>query len=68
MKKNMGTFDRLLRIGFGIVALILAYWKGGGWMSWLLVIVGIFCFFEAAASWCLIHQLIGRNSCPIKKP
>lgn len=67
MKKNIGTFDRVLRLVFGIVALILAYWIGGGWLSWLLVIVGIFCFYEAAISWCLFYQLIGKNSCPTKK-
>jgi len=67
MKKNIGTVDRLLRLGFGIVCLLLAYRVGGGWLSWLLVATGIFCFYEAAASWCVIYQILGKNSCPIKK-
>ncbi len=67
MKKNIGTLDRFLRLGLGIVLLILAYWKGGGWMSWILVVAGIFCVFEAAISWCLLYQIFGKNSCPTKK-
>lgn len=67
MKKNLGTFDRFLRLGFGIVAIILAYWNGGGWLSWLLVFAAIAWFISAAISWCPCFYLMGKNSCKTKK-
>lgn len=63
MKKNIGTADRLLRLAIAIVLLLLAYWKG----SWILLVAGIFVLFEAASSWCVMYQLLGKSSCPIKK-
>lgn len=67
MKKNIGITDRLIRLGMGIILLILAYWKGGGWISWTLVAIAAFMIFEAAFSWCLYYHLIGKNTCPYKK-
>jgi hypothetical protein len=62
MKKNIGTADRLLRLFIAIVLLFLAYWKG----SWVLLIAGLFVLFEAAFSWCVLYQILGKNSCPLK--
>lgn len=64
MKKNIGTFDRLLRLGLGIVFLGLAYW----FSSWILLAVAIFCIYQAAASWCVLYQILGKNTCSIETP
>lgn len=66
IKKNMGTMDRALRIGLGIVLLILSFYSTG-WMTAILVVAGIFCLYEGAASWCVVYQLLGKNTCPIKR-
>lgn len=62
MKKNIGTPDRLLRLLLAIILLVLAYVK---W-SWILLIAGAFVLFEATFSWCIMYQLLGKNSCPRK--
>lgn len=59
-KKNIGTTDRWLRLGLGIALLLLAWWG----KSWILLALALFCFYEALASWCLLFQIIGKNSCP----
>ncbi|MBS0625688.1 MAG: DUF2892 domain-containing protein [Verrucomicrobia bacterium] len=61
--KNIGKRDRLIRLGIAVALLAYAYWRG----SWLALAASAFVFFEAAASWCIFYQLIGKNSCPIKK-
>ena len=59
-KKNIGTSDRLIRAGLGMLLLFLA-WELG---SWIALGLALFTFYEAIASWCVIYQLIGKNSCP----
>ncbi len=61
MKKNIGTQDRILRAVMGVIFLTLALW----FRSWILGGFALFCFFEAAVSWCLMYQLLGKNSCPV---
>lgn len=63
LKRNIGTSDRLIRFFLGVMLLLLAY----VWQSWLLAGIALFTFFEALVSWCIVYQLIGKNSCPIKK-
>lgn len=62
LKKNIGIVDRWIRLSLGIILLLLAYL----WQSWLLVGFAVFTFFEALVGWCVLYQLIGKNSCPIK--
>lgn len=62
MGKNIGTPDRLIRLGLSILLFIIAYWKS----SWILLLFGIFVFFEALFSWCIPYQFLGKSSCPIK--
>jgi len=63
MEKNIGTADRILRGFFGVVLLGLAWW----YASWILLAVSLFCFYEALSSWCVMYQILGKNSCPIDK-
>lgn len=62
MKKNIGPQDRLLRLFIAILLLALAYIKS----SWILLGASLFVFFEVAFSWCIMYQLLGKNSCPRK--
>ena len=62
MKKNIGKPDRILRLIVGILLLGWAYWK----MSWILLVLGLFTLFEAYMSWCILYQILGKNSCPRK--
>lgn len=62
MKRNMGTADRLIRFILAIFLFLLAYWKS----SWILFAIGLFVLFESAYGWCLMYQILGKNSCPRK--
>ena len=61
--KNIGKKDRLIRFALAILLLAVAYWKS----SWLALAGAGFVFFEVAMSWCVLYQILGKNSCPIKK-
>lgn len=59
-KPNLDNSGRILRLVLAI--LMLMY--GIGYGSWLAILVGAFVFFEAARGWCVIYQLLGKDSCP----
>lgn len=61
MKKNIGIFDRILRVIIGIALLATAFFI----KSTTVALIGLFTLFEAASSWCIFYQLIGRNTCPL---
>jgi hypothetical protein len=63
MKKNIGTPDRVVRLVFAILLLFGAWWEH----SWILFAVSLFVFYEALASWCVLYQLLGKDTCNIKK-
>lgn len=68
MHKNIGTFDRLVRMVIGIICIILAIVIVNSLIGKIiLILAGIFCFYEAFSSWCLFYQIIGRTTCPIEK-
>lgn len=61
MTKNIGSFDRLLRLTIGVVLIVAAIL----YRSSTLAIFGLFTLYEAVSSWCVLYQLIGRNTCPL---
>jgi hypothetical protein len=63
LKQNIGIPGRLTRFILGLILLIAAYL----YSSWILLAFSLFCFFQALMGWCAFHQLLGKNSCPIKK-
>lgn len=63
MNKNIGKKDRFLRLGLSALVFLFAWWQS----SWILLFIAIFVLYESIAGWCLIYQLIGKNSCPIQK-
>jgi hypothetical protein len=60
--KNIGTADRLIRVGIGIALLIWAITT-----SWnpLLIFLSGFALFEALFGWCGLYAAIGKNTCPV---
>lgn len=67
MTKNIGTFDRIMRLIIGIILGVFAVIVAAAlWVKIVLGILALFCFYEALASWCLFYQLIGKNTCPIE--
>ena len=60
MRKNIGTSDRIVRFVLAVVLFGLAWW----YHSWILGAFGAFTLFEALASWCVLYQILGKNSCP----
>ncbi len=63
LKSNIGTPGRLLRLALAIGLLIYAWWAS----SWIALGFALFTFYEVFAGWCIIYQLLGKNSCPIDK-
>lgn len=60
-EKNIGATDRIIRLIFGIVLLAYAWWQS----SWIPLVLALFTLYEAFASWCVVYQLIGKNTCPL---
>ena len=58
--KNIDKTGRLIRFFIGLILLGIAYWK----MSWIFLFFALFTFFEAFMSWCVVYQILGKNSCP----
>ena len=61
--KNIGTGDRLLRVGIGIALLVWAITTS---LNPLLIFFSGFLFFEALFSWCGLYAALGKNTCPLK--
>lgn len=66
MKKNIGTFDRVARLLLGIALLIGIFFVSNIFTQIILGMFGIFCVYEALASWCAFYALIGKNTCPLE--
>lgn len=63
IKKNIGTGDRLIRLGIAVALFALAAW----WKSWVILGFAFFTLFEAVASWCIFYQVIGKSSCKVDR-
>ena len=63
MKKNIGTADRIVRLSIACLLFAFAWWQG----SWIALAFALFTLYEALASWCILYQLLGKNSCPIDR-
>ena len=68
MNKNIGTSDRMVRIGIGtllVAASIYLAWRYNPWIGLIPLILGAFSIYEAAIGWCALYALMGKNSCPV---
>ena len=66
MKKNIGTFDRLIRLLLGIIFLILTFFISSVLFKIIFILFGIFCIAEALLSRCVLYALMGKNTCPLE--
>ncbi len=63
LPKNINKAGRALRLLIGIALVTLGVWK----LNWIYILFGLFCFFEALMSWCVVYHLLGINECKCKK-
>ena len=64
MKPNIGTKDRIARLIIGVVLISLALIYKSAFMA----LGGLFSIYEAASSWCVFYQILGRNTCKVESP
>lgn len=64
MPRNEGTLDRALRIILGLVLLSLVF--VGPQTMWGLI--GIIPLATGLMGYCPLYQIVGLNTCPMKKP
>lgn len=62
-RKNIETPGRIFRVMIAILLSIYAVWQ----RSWIAALLALFTFFEVYMSWCIIYQILGKDSCSIKK-
>lgn len=60
-QKNIDTQGRIIRTIMALLLLAFAIWQ----KSWIALLLSLFVFFESYMSWCVVYQLLGKNSCPI---
>ena len=66
MKKNIGTFDRVIRFIVGIILFVGVLFVSNIFIKLLLIGLAIFSIYEALVGWCALYALLGRNTCPIE--
>ncbi len=68
MKKNMGIFDRILRIVLAIIVAILIYMETltGTAAIVLGIIAGVF-LLTSFVGFCGLYSLLGFTTCTVKK-
>lgn len=68
MKKNMGIFDRILRIVLAIIVAILIYMETltGTAAIVLGIIAGVF-LLTSFVGFCGLYSLLGFTTCAVKK-
>lgn len=64
IKPNLGARDRLIRSFITVGLAMLAIWLN----SWLIALITLLALFESMTSWCIIYQILGKNSCSMKTP
>ncbi|MFA7291017.1 MAG: DUF2892 domain-containing protein [Rhodocyclaceae bacterium] len=63
MKANVGGFDKIARIGAGVVLVGLAATGTVGIWGW----IGLVPLATGLMGWCPAYNLLGMNTCPMKK-
>ncbi len=66
MKKNIGTFDRVVRLLLAVAVGVAAYMSTSVVGQIILAVVALFTLYEALAGWCALYAVIGKNTCPIE--
>lgn len=69
MKKNIGFYDRLVRLILGLCVIVAAYFiavRLNIIAGIIVALIGLFSIYEAVAGWCILYKIMGVNTCPIK--
>lgn len=59
MNRNVGTIDRILRIGVGLLLILLAVSGAIGLWGW----IGVLPLITGVMSWCPGYSVLGVNTC-----
>ncbi|MBU0504228.1 MAG: DUF2892 domain-containing protein [Candidatus Omnitrophota bacterium] len=62
MKANMGALDRVVRLIIGVVIIVIGI-KFRSWWG----LIGLLPVVTALIGWCGLYQVLGINTCKIKK-
>jgi hypothetical protein len=67
MKKNMGSYDKLIRLVVAIVLIIL-YYRGafGSTLGIVVLVVAFILTLTSLMSFCPLYTLFGLNTCKKK--
>ncbi|WP_053958829.1 YgaP family membrane protein [Sulfobacillus thermosulfidooxidans] len=66
---NEGRTDRILRVVFGVIFAILAFYKVGGSVGeWIFGILAVVAIITGITGFCGLYRLVGIRTCPIRKP
>jgi hypothetical protein len=69
MKSNVGTTERLVRIGLGVILLLTGYFAAlPQWGSIIAYLLGVVAIVTGAVSFCPLWQLLGINTCESGPP
>ena len=60
MEKNVGTWDRVLRVVVGVVLIALVFVGPMTPWGW----IGVIPILTAAIGWCPAYRLFGIHTCP----
>ena len=68
MKKNMGTFDRIVRIAIAlIIAVLFLTGQITGTLSIILLALAAIFLLTSLVNFCPLYSLIGIKTCKIEK-
>jgi len=63
MKKNMGNFDRAMRIVIAIILGILIFTgKVSGTLAWILGVISVVFLITSIIGWCSLYALLGIST------
>ncbi len=65
MKRNIGQKDRWARAILALILALVTFLKLSG--VWMIIggLISVFIMYQAVSGWCLLYQLMGKNTCPI---
>ncbi|MBU0984926.1 MAG: DUF2892 domain-containing protein [candidate division Zixibacteria bacterium] len=63
MTRNVGSFDRTVRIILGLLLLSLIFWGPQSWWG----LIGIMPLYTGVVGICLPYKLLGINTCKTRQ-
>ncbi len=63
MTRNVGGLDKMLRIGAGVVLLLLGLFGPLGWWG----LIGVVPLVTGLMGNCPVYSLVGLNTCPLDR-